>query len=313
MYLEDKEPVSPIRFVFSFILLTILIFTFYYWKDRAIPKKEKLQSIKSVISTEMSEKFTGPIQDIALKAWKSLTRTDMVIAYVSFIAIVYSLFLHFGLLLFERYRWKLNHHILLYSVAFLPLSIYVPYQFVTEMISAIFIISLILTCKLETLLEIGYLVLFSILSFLTHSFTFVIGFSIFTSIICVQKLQEDRSRTLVFYKKKSIAGWVLLGYFAILFLILIILSSYHVFGENSFRFLFGRFKEMLFLSIPIIGLLFLTSLFMKTERELDTKPATVIFAILLGIAVFFSNKKISPVQAGLNTIDESIQEENEPE
>lgn len=295
MIIEDNESVNPVRILISFIFIALGFFAFFYFKDRSTPPKEKVAVIKSILAQEKQEKLTGSLPTTLLKSWKSMTKMDLSNSYQSFVAIVYSLFLHLSLLLFERQRWKINHHILIFTVGFLSFNVFVPYYYSTEMLCSIFIISLILTCKMETLIDLLYLGVFSIAAFMSHTFMFVIGFSFFISLISFHKFREDRARNAVFFKRKNIAGIFVLAYFGVMALLFLLLGIFNFYGDHSFQFMFSKLWGISKNLFPMVALMAGVSIFMRTEREFATNVSTIIFSILAIIAVYYSFKKKSPL------------------
>lgn len=299
MYLEDKENVSLFRFFSSFIILALVLFAFYKIKGQLEnpSPKSRLVQLRQIDTKAKIVNYKMPLFETVVTGWKNLSRLDFVTAYQALIAILYSLLLHLIFLGFEREKWKLNHHLLLYICAFLPFNVYVPYEYAAEIFCSVWIYILILFCHMETLFDLILLLVLTLLGLLSSFLMFLIAFTFFVIILSFTKMKQDKAKTAVFYKKKSIAGKFLLAYLFIFFVGLILGGVYDVFGENSFHFFFSNAGAILYQFVPIVLILFVSVFLMKSEKELSSVPAIIVFLILLLVSLFFASRKDSPLKS----------------
>ncbi|MEM7182385.1 MAG: hypothetical protein AAF518_15835 [Spirochaetota bacterium] len=313
-YFEEKESVNPFQVIISIIILAICLFSFYYLKGGSISENEflKFANIQYIGMDGNPLEFREPVAAWVLSFWHGMTRLDILPAYQSFLAIVYSLFLHLLLLLFEREKWKLNHHIILFVTAFISFNIRFTYAYSSEMLCAIFIFTLILFCKMLSIFDILLLLIFSIAALYTNLSAFLVLFTIFVFRISFVKMKEDRMKTVVFYKKKSIASKILIVY-SILFLAgLIFAGIFDTFGTNSFRFLAYSFFNLSWAFGPVAALLFIGKILMRTERELSGMISSVVLLVLLMVVLFYSYQNIEPVEWKALQKQKILQQQEEP-
>lgn len=319
-YIEEKENVNPFQVILSVFILAICLFTFYNLRGGHLNEKsfQQIANIQYLDVEGNTVTFYEPFAKWSLRSWKAISRLSYLVSYQSFLAIIYSVFLHLALFTFEREKWKLNHHIILYITAFASFNINDTYAYTSEMLGAIFIFTLILSCKLESLFDIFLLILFTSLAFSTNFSAFLFLYSLFVVMLAIQKMKADRMRTAVFYKKKGIAGKFLVGYSILFIFTLILLSIYDFFGSHSFQFLFYSFLALAWAFGPIFTMLFVGKVLMRTERELSGIISSIVFFLIFMGVLFHSYNRLQPfqleqIQQRKNLGEKKVEPEPEPE
>ncbi len=200
--------------------------------------------------------------------------------FLFFAAFLLSTFLHQTMYLFKRETWELNHYLAVYLLSFIPIHFHLPFIYLQELLCGIFILVLFIFTRLDSIQNLLLVIFLSIVSFLTSLTMFLYFFTIYVALSSFFFMQKQKSKTTVFYKRKNIAGRILLAYLILLGLILIYFGYTKFFGEQGISYLFSRFLSYSYrFFVPFI-LSFVSYYLLENEKEFHNK-ITSIFAIIL--------------------------------
>lgn len=172
----------------------------------------------------------------------------------------------------------------MYFTAFLPYSLLTPLVLYQEIFCATFILLLIYFFALDKLMDLVYLLLFSLVALLSDFSLFWILYLVFIFTVTFQKIQEKKSQTTVFFKKKNIPFRILIGYSGFLIFIIIIFILTDFFGPSSFLYLSHHLFEFSLGILPV----FFSILALRLILNLDfgTPDYAASFTLLvLSIAI----------------------------
>lgn len=201
---------------------------------------------------------------------------------ISFLAL--SIILHLLLYFWDKQAWKLNHYLLLYSIGWIP-QIYEPVFQLGDAYLAVAILFLVIVFfRFSSLIDLFWIPLCITLSFLSSLLGFAIGSGFFLVFLIFSILQKSKKNTAVFYKKKNTA------FIVCVFIFVIWMIGVTIAIADSFFFLhFFQTTKYFFLSLFLIFLLtFVISFLMKSEKELGSIAASIIFFSLLCGLFYFS-------------------------
>ncbi|MBE7413401.1 MAG: hypothetical protein HS129_15300 [Leptospiraceae bacterium] len=291
MNLERNTRENPFKILSSILALSVIVFIFFTLKgDPSNPETfQHLSNLKSVTEEGSLFSATEPIPIYTLSIVKKIFRANYIPIFRTISVFFFAIFLHLSMKLFVKDKWNLNHYIILYLVAFLPYINSIPEKYFGELVSAIVLISIFLTFKMESILDIILFVLLTLLAFFSNFMTFLFGYSGF--VIKASILGARRTKVTVFYKRKNIPKLILLVYLSLFFLILLTLGVFDFFGKHSFHFIFHSFLDHL-LSFGIsLGIVYVGQFLLKSEKELNSPVSTGILIILIAVSGIYNFKK----------------------
>ncbi|HMW03725.1 MAG TPA: hypothetical protein PK079_13310 [Leptospiraceae bacterium] len=292
VYRENEPPVNYMGFLLSLIFLFISLFIFYSFKGE--PKNQdsflRLANLKSKVETGVIRTYTEPVTPFLIFIWKKVTGLSYSNAYQTFICFTLSLFLHMIMLVYRKNEWRLNHYFLVYLVAFLPFTIYLPLEYLEEMVCLIVILLLQVDFKMENPGDLFKLITMTILAFMTHLIMFMVGYTVFAILNAIDFMNRQKAKPTVFYKKKNVAGQLLLVYLITLIVFVIIASWFKFFGLDSFHFLWTNFWDSFFKFFPIFVVLKILEYLLRKEKELNTLGTTGIVILLIVVSGYFMYK-----------------------
>jgi hypothetical protein len=100
-------------------------------------------------------------------------------------------------------------------------------------------------------------------------------------------MNKQKAKPTVFYKKKNIAGQLLLIYMITLIVFLIIATWFKFFGADSFRFVLSGIWNTLYRFFPIFVVLKISEYLLRKEKELNTLGTTAIVFLLIVVSGYF--------------------------
>ena len=100
-------------------------------------------------------------------------------------------------------------------------------------------------------------------------------------------MNRQKAKPTVFYKRKNVAGQLLLIYLVTLVVFLIISIGFKFFGPESFRFLLNSVWNMLYRFFPILVVLKILEYLLRKEKELNTLGTTAIVILLIVVSGYF--------------------------
>ncbi|MCX8000891.1 MAG: hypothetical protein N3A69_18445, partial [Leptospiraceae bacterium] len=131
MEFEKSENQSRFRVFFSIVFLAISIFIFYSLRGEAGNENSyiNLANLKSFVELGELRTYQEPLSFLLVFIIHKVFRMSYMGAYQLTLAFVLSSFLHLVLLSVREKTWKLNHYFLIYLLAFLPFTSYLPYYY----------------------------------------------------------------------------------------------------------------------------------------------------------------------------------------
>ena len=289
LYKEKEPPVNYMGFFLSLILLSISLFLFYSFKGE--PKNQdsflRLANLKSLSESGHLRTFSEPFLPFLLYTWKKITTLSYINAYQTFISFLLSLFFHLIMLYFRKYEWRLNHYFIVYLIAFAPFSIYLPFEYLEEMLCLTVILLLQVDFKMENPGDLVKLVILTFFAFVSHLMMIIFAYTIFVILNSMFFMNRQKAKPTVFYKRKNVAGQLLLIYLVTLVVFLIISIGFKFFGPESFRFLLNSVWNMLYRFFPILVVLKILEYLLRKEKELNTLGTTAIVILLIVVSGYF--------------------------
>jgi len=306
MNLERNTKENPFKILASILVLSGVLLLFYYLKGE--PNRPQtynhLANLKSLTEDKQLFSASDPVPTLILFFWKKISGTNYVPAFRTVSVFLFALFLHLSMRLFVRNEWKINHYGLIYLIAFLPYLNSVPEENYSELVTAIFILLIFLSFRLESILDVLLFAILTIFAFFSNFMTFLWGFSAF--VIKAGTLGAQRTKTTVFYKRKNIPKLILLVYLAVFFLAILILGLFGFFGDSSFRFIFQSLLNHFLGFGVIIGFIFIGQYLLKSEKELNSPVSTGILIVLIVISGIYVFRKDTAV-----SLNELVSQKNE--
>jgi hypothetical protein len=251
MLLEREDKPGVLQTVFSVLCLTIVLFLLYYAKGEiSTPQTiESLANLKSIQELGQSRVYHDLVPSLMMNFFRKLPFLSILSAYQLALATVFSLFLHSILLLFYRKKWKMYHFFIVYFSAFLPFSFYIPFHFYNELYCITFIFLLIYIFDFEEIRDLVNIIIFTLLSLFSDLGVFLVYYLIFVFLSTFEKMQQKKSKTTVFFKKKNIPFRILIGYFGLFLVSIAFISIFDFFGNKSVSVIANRIFNV---SIPVI-------------------------------------------------------------
>jgi hypothetical protein len=123
---------------------------------------------------------------------------------------------------YRKNEWGLNHYFIIYLVAFAPFSIYLPFEYLEEMLCLVVILLLQVDFKMENVGDLFKLISLTFLAFVSNLMMFLLGYTLFVILNSVFFMNKQKAKPTVFYKKKNVAGQLLLIYMITLIVFLVI-------------------------------------------------------------------------------------------
>lgn len=289
LYKEKEPPVNYMGFFLSLILLSISLFLFYSFKGE--PKNQdsflRLANLKSLTESGHLRSFSEPFLPFLIYTWKKISALSYLNAYQTFISFLLSLFIHLIMLSFRKFEWRLNHYFVVYLIAFAPFSIYLPFEYLEEILCLIIILLLQVDFKMENPGDLFKLVVLTFFAFVSHLMMFLFGYTLFVILNSTIFMNKQKAKPTVFYKKKNVAGQILSVYLITLFVFLIVSIWFKFFGNESFSFILQSFWNIAYRFFPIFLILKILEYLLRKEKELNTLGTTAIVFLLIVVSGYF--------------------------
>ncbi|MCE9500201.1 MAG: hypothetical protein K8R21_06860 [Leptospira sp.] len=292
MNLEKNTNANPYQIILSVLLLSFCLSIFYSIKDNFLfpDSFNSLANLKSLTEDGKFHSPSEPLPVILLFVWKNISGLNYFPAYHSLAALLFAIFLHLTLLLFQRQTWKINHYLLVYLTGFLPFGFELPGLYFNELFCAIVVLTILLTFRMQYFYDLLIFTTLTIIAFLSGILMFILAYTCFVIKAGTIGIREQRARTSVFYKRKNIPGVILVSYLTFIFIILFCFGIFGFFGDNSFRFMFDYFgKISLRFGLPLITI-FAGTYLLRSEKELNSIASSVVIVIVIFISGYFSFK-----------------------
>jgi hypothetical protein len=309
MLLEREDKPGTFQTLISTLFLTVLLSVVYYMKgDIFTPQSiEILANLKSLSELGTSRFYTDPVPTLLLNLFRKFSSTSYVVPYKVLLSFIFSLFLHYSLLVFYRKKWKLYHFLIVYFVAFLPFSFYIPFSYFKELICLTIIFYLIYVFKFEKIQDLINIVFFTLLAFFSDISLFFFAYLSYVLIVTFQKMQEKKSKTTVFFKKKNIPFRILMIYLGIVVVSLALIAFFDFYGQNSLLIVLKKLLEVLRWVVPLLFIFYILQLVIKLEEGVqEYVGAFVILLLLLGSGYYTYNISQQQMFEGLNKIESEI-------
>lgn len=289
LYKENEPPINYMGFLLSLVILSISLFLFYSFKGE--PKNQdsflRLSNLKSLSESGHLRTYSEPFLPFLIYTWKKISTLSYLNAYQTFISLLLSLFLHLIMLSFRKTEWRLNHYFLVYLVAFAPFTIYLPFEYLEEILCLTIILLLQVDFKMENFGDLIKLVILTLLAFVSHLMMFLLGYTLFVILNSTVFMNKQKAKPTVFYKKRNVAGQLLLIYLFTLVVFLIISIGFKFFGTDSFQFIVHSLWNTLYRFFPIFVVLKILEYLLRKEKELNTLGTTAIVFLLIVISGYF--------------------------
>ncbi len=289
LYKENEPPINYMGFFLSLVILSISLFLFYSFKGE--PKNQdsflRLSNLKSLSESGHLRTYSEPFLPFLIYTWKKISTLSYINAYQTFISLLLSAFLHLIMLSFRKNEWRLNHYFLVYLVAFAPFSIYLPFEYLEEILCLTMILLLQIDFKMENFGDLIKLVILTLLAFVSHLMMFLLGYTLFVILNSTVFMNKQKAKPTVFYKKRNVAGQLLLIYLFTLVVFLIISIGFKFFGADSFQFIVQSLWNTLYRFFPIFVVLKILEYLLRKEKELNTLGTTAIVFLLIIISGYF--------------------------
>lgn len=294
MDLERNRKANPALVSVSTIFLTGLLTLLYSWHgDPSNPESfGVLAELRSLSEEGIFFSYREPLPFLLLYVWKSVLGLNYVAAYLSFGAFFLSLAVHLCAYLLQRETWKLNHYLLCYVAAINPLSYGIPLYHLGELVSLSFLLLLFLSFRMETVLDLLLLVSCTLLGLFSHFTFFLVGFTIFVVKAGTVGIQEKKKQQSVFFKRRNIPKLFLFGYLSFFALLLILLGNLDFYGPHSFSFLWKAIWSYLLGFGSLVLVLFAGTFLLRSEKELNSLPASIAAFFLIVLSGYFSVRPI---------------------
>jgi hypothetical protein len=285
---EDKPKLSIV--LLSILFLTLCISFFYYFRGDTgnHDTYKRLANLKSLVEVGQLRTYSEPLPLTIISIFKKITFSNYMVGYQIALAFTFSVFLHMIMLNFYKKEWRPNHYFLVYLTAFMPFSINLPFYYHEEIVCLIFLLILNYSFKLEEISDLFFLVLYTILAFLSHIEIFLTGYLIFIAMASLKKMRENKSKTTVFFKKKNIALRIFLTAIGTFMVIALLISLFDFFGKSSFLHLTEETLEIFYRLIPIILALFIGQYLLRSEKELNNAGTTAVVVLVILVSIYFS-------------------------
>ncbi|MBK6604150.1 MAG: hypothetical protein IPO06_27235 [Leptospiraceae bacterium] len=289
LYKENEPPINYMGFLLSLIILSISLFLFYSFKGE--PKNQdsflRLANLKSLSESGHLRTYSEPFLPFLIYTWKKISTLSYMNAYQTFISLLLSLFLHLVMLNYRKNEWGLNHYFIIYLVAFAPFSIYLPFEYLEEMLCLVVILLLQVDFKMENVGDLFKLITLTFLAFVSNLMMFLLGYTLFVILNSTVFMNKQKAKPTVFYKKRNVAGQLLLIYLITLFVFIVISILFKFFGVDSFQYIMNGLWNTLYRFFPIFVVLKISEYLLRKEKELNTLGTTAIVFLLIVVSGYF--------------------------
>ncbi|MCX7997329.1 MAG: hypothetical protein N3A69_00065 [Leptospiraceae bacterium] len=288
--MEFEKTAKQSRFLgsISVIFLTVSIFIFYSFRGEAGNENSyiNLANLKSFVELGELRTYQEPLSFLLMFFFHKVFQMSYMGAYQLTLAFVLSYFLHLVLLSVREKTWKLNHYFLIYLLAFLPFTSYLPYYYLEEFLCFAFLLSLQNGFKLEKMRDLFRLIIYTVLAFLSSVPTFLFGYLFFVAWNTTQRMREKK--TTVFFKKKNIPLRVFLIYFGVFCFVLFLFWFFDFYGKGTIKFLFKSFWDFFSSLFPIFIGIFVGEYLLRSEKELNALGTTAIVGIVILVSGYYT-------------------------
>lgn len=289
MLTEREDKPGIIQILLSILILSSLLFFTYHAKGEINISGviDRVANIKYFVEFGTPLEFKDPFPFFFIHLFKRFSNGSYFNVYYIAVSIVYSILLHSILLALYQKKWKLYHFMILYFTAFLPFNLYSPLLLYQEFLCALAISFLIYFFALDKLLDLFYILLFTIIALFADLGLFPFLYLIFVFTVTYQRILEKKSRTTVFFKKKNIPFRILLGYSGFLIFIILIFILTDFFGESTPTFLLGRLGDFSLGILPILLSIFLLRVLLVLESGVPELIASIVLLVCtLGVGYY---------------------------
>ncbi len=289
MLLEREDKPGIFQTLLSTLFLTILLSVVYYMKGGVFTPQslEILANLKSLNDGGISRVYFDPIPTILLNLFRKFSSTSLLVPYQILLSLVFSSFLHNSLLVFYRQKWKLYHFFIVYLLAFSPFSLYLPFSYLNEIICITAVLHLIYVFEFEKITDLVNIIIFTLVAMFSDLGIFFFVYFVYVLISTLQKMQEKRSKTTVFFKKKNIPLRILLIYAGLFVIFLAMVSIFEFYGEGSLLVLLNKVLDVIFKLFPIFIVSYVLQSFLKLEEGAqEYVGALILVFFILGVGYY---------------------------
>lgn len=292
MEFEKNDRMNKFQLFASIVLYAIVLSFFYQLRSEPqFPDSFRvLANLRSLAEEGRFLSPEAPLPILLVSIWKSITGFNYDTAYHSFLAFWFSASIHLVLYMFNRRKWRTNHFLFAYLAGLTPFTYLIPLEHLNETVCLTFILLLILSFRLETILDLVLIVVLTVGAFFSDFTFFMVGFTAFIIHAATLGLQERRRRQSVFFKKANTPKLILMLYLVILVLLIGFAVAGDFYGTHSFSFLLGQSWAYLKHFGLLILLLIAGGFLLNSEKELNSVVASGIIVLLIGVGGFFSWK-----------------------
>jgi hypothetical protein len=136
---------------------------------------------------------------------------------------------------------------------------------------------------------------------------FFFSYLIYVLIVTFQKMQEKKSKTTVFFKKKNIPFRILMIYLGLLVVFMAIISFFDFYGQNSLLIVLKKLLEVVSKVVPILVVFYILQFVIKLEEGAqEYVGALVILLLLLGSGYYTFNIAQQQMFESINKIESEI-------
>jgi hypothetical protein len=299
---ERDENQNLFTTFFSGIILSVALFLFYSFKGEPgdADTLYRLSNLKSMVELGELRHPYEPLPTISFYLIHKILGLKLMSSYQLALTLSISAFLHLAMLCFREKVWKLNNYFIIYFIASLPFTLYLPYQFYEELLCVCILLGLHFRFRLQNIPDLLKLIFFSSLAFLSHLPAFIFGYLVFVGVNTYKTTRENRSKTTVFFKKKNIPLRLFFTYLGILSFIVAFMSLGDFYGPSTFKYLMKEFWEIIFRFGSTLFMMMVAEYLLRSEKELNTKGTTAVVMIMIAMAGYFSFKASFESSEALN-------------
>ncbi|EPG65999.1 hypothetical protein [Leptospira wolffii] len=297
MDLERNRKANPVLLSLSALFLTGLLTLLYSWHgDPSNPESFRvLAELRSLAEDGTFFSYQEPLPFLLLYVWKSVLGLNYIPAYLSFGAFFLSLAVHLCAYLMQKETWKLNHYLLCYAAAISPFAYGIPLHNLGELVSLSFLLLLFLSFRMETVVDLVLLVSCTLLGLFSHFTFFLVGFTVFVVKAGTVGIQEKKKQQSVFFKRRNLPKLFLFGYLSFFALLIILLGNLDFYGSHSFAFMGKAIWSYLLGFGSLLLILFVGTFLLRSEKELNSIPASIGIFFLIVASGYFSVRPFSGV------------------
>lgn len=276
--------------ILSVLILTLFLFILGLMKSE--PKELNsifhLSNLGSIEELGHVKTSTEPILYLLFFLFKKISFLSLEKTFLFFSTLLLSIFLHQSMYLFKKESWELNHYLSVYLLSFIPIHFHLPFIYLQELLCGIFILMLFTYTRLDSIENLLLVFFISVLSFLTSLTMFLYFYTIYVVLSSFFFMQKQKSKTTVFYKRKNIAGRILLAYLILFSIVLFYFGYTKFFGEQGVSYLFSKFLSYSYRFLVPFILSFVCYYLLENEKEFHNKITSMFAVILILVMAYLS-------------------------